>query len=389
MDSRTPPSSAKQPEVSGKRVDPQHPFASDKLRELREAKLPFLNAPPRVVVPALLVFDANRVLRSISAKAQYRSLADRTPLEEAVAAGVIEAHAPTFLLQEVDDEHLGRFARPTRPLSRLQEARELLLKSIRFTEAPNISSPAIERLRAADPDDVPYAQLLEHLKLDGIVSHDSHWKVTGYRILNAEDHDIIKTLRDYARAVTEEIGRMNLLVAGAGLTFAAAKGTYDLARRLPPSLQVGLTVAAILGVAHPKSRQFLGEKVLLPVLDFFTELHNKSQERAKAEQLIQRDIQTNPHRLTLREHALRILLAAKGPLDLPELERRIRAAGAKTRAKSLGPYLRRQMAVDQENFVEYLDGRWEARATLIWSPLAVPLQVTVLSTGGTSPIASR
>jgi hypothetical protein len=392
MDAKAPPPSSTAIEVFGQRVAPKKPYESDQLPELREEKLLLLNLPARVVAPALLVFDANRVLRSISAKAQYPSVEMRTPLEEAVAAGVIKAHAPTFLLQEVDDEHLSRFARPSRPLSRLQEARERLLKSIRLTEAPNISSPSIERLRAADPKDVPYAQLLEHLKLDAIVSHDSHWKVTDYRILAAEDHDIIKTLRDYARAVTEEIGRLNLLVGGGVLGVAAAKGMYDLVRRLPPVVQIALAAAAILGVAHPKSRQLLvevGLKALEPLMEFGAKLHEKSLVREKTEHLIRRDIQPNPHRLTLREHALRVLLESKGPLELSELECRVRAAGAKTRAKNLGPYLRRQMAADQENFVEYLDGRWEARAQLIWSPRELPLEMTVLSRATSSPPAGR
>ena len=67
----------------------------------------------------------------------------------------------------------------------------------------------------------------------------------------------------------------------------------------------------------------------------------------------------------------------------------MRAAGAKTQVKNLGPYLRRQMAADQENFVEHLDGRWEARAQLIWSPPELPLEVTVLSRATSSPAAGR
>ncbi|MFP2924159.1 hypothetical protein ACLESO_02865 [Pyxidicoccus sp. 3LG] len=312
------------------------------------------------------------MLTTICAKADYRSIETRTTLEEAVAAGMIRAFAPRFLLKEVDDEHLGRFVKPSRPLGRLQEARALLLPSIELVDPPNISSRNIEALRAVDPKDVPYAQAFEHRKLDAILSLDKDWKVTDYPILRAKDHDIVKTLRTYARAASEEIGRTHFLIAGAGVTVAAAKGTFDLVRSAPPPLQAALVVAAVLGVAHPKSREkikeavaALGEKVLPHVAEFFAELETTKKEREEAELLIARDLKPNPHRLTLKQHAYRVLVKAQEPLDLPELERRIRAAGAKTRSKDLGPYLRRQMADDQ-NFVEHVDGRWAARMVLTW-----------------------
>ncbi|HYO68269.1 MAG TPA: hypothetical protein VEU33_19530 [Archangium sp.] len=125
-------------------------------------------------------------------------------------------------------------------------------------------------------------------------------------------------------------------------------------------------------MTHPKFREklkeataALGEKVLPPLAEFFENLENKKEERVKAELLIARDLQPNPHRLTLKQHAFRVLVKAQTPLDLPELERCIRAAGAKTRSKDLGSYLRRQMADDQ-NFVEHVDGRWAARTAVTW-----------------------
>ncbi|RYD70543.1 MAG: hypothetical protein EOP84_26505 [Verrucomicrobiaceae bacterium] len=334
----------------------------------------------RVLDPVLLLVDANRVLTTICAKADYRSIETRTTLEEAVDAGMIRAFAPRFLLQEVDDEHLGRFVKPSRSLNRLQEARKLLLPRIELVDPPDLSSRNIEALRAVDPKDVPYAQAFEYRKLDTILSLDKHWKVTDYPVWRAKDHDIVKTLRTYARAASEEIGRTHFLIASAGLTVAAAKGVFDLVRRAPPALQAVLAVAAVLGVAHPKSREklqeavaALGEQVLPNISEFFAELEDKKKEREEAELLIARDLKPNPHRLTLKEHAYRILMKAQEPLDLDELERRIRAEGAKTRSKNLGPYLRRQMTDDQ-NFVEHVDGRWAARLVLTWPGIVAPVR---------------
>lgn len=381
MANRTSPSLVTTQEVFGERVDPARPFSSDHLPRLRKTNVFFKGMHHQVLDPVLLLLDANRVLATISAKAQYRSIETRTPLEEVVAAGMVRGFAPTFLLQEVDDEHLSRFVRPSRPLSRLKDARALLLQSIELVEPPNISSPSIERLRAVDPKDVSYAQLFEYRKLDAILSLDKHWNVTGYPILKAEDHDIVTTLRTYARAATEEIGRTHLFIAGTGVAVAAAKGMFDLLRRAPPALQTALAVIAVLGVAHPKSREkiieataAIGENLLPPLSDFFEELENKRKDRVKAELLIVRDLQPNPHRLTLKQHAHRILVNAQTPLDLPELERRIRAAGAKTRSKDLGSYLRRQMTDDQ-NFVEHVDGRWAARTVLIWPGFVAPVRI--------------
>ncbi|HYO68268.1 MAG TPA: hypothetical protein VEU33_19525 [Archangium sp.] len=155
MATRTKAPASTMQEVFGERVEPARPFSSDQLPRLRKTNVPFTGMRNRLLDPVLLLLDANRVLTTICAKAEYRSIETRTTLEEAGAAGMIRAFAPTFLLQEVDDEHLSRFVKPSRPLSRLQEARALLLQSIELVEPPDISSPSIERLREADPTDVP------------------------------------------------------------------------------------------------------------------------------------------------------------------------------------------------------------------------------------------
>ena len=356
-------------------VDPACPFPSDKLPEFRKSGVPFLGAPTRIIDPVLLLVDANRVLATIWTKARYGKVETRTPLEEAIAAGVVLAFAPPELLQEVDDEHLGRY-QPSKkkepiPFSHLQEARRLLLQSIRIVEPPNISSPSIERLRARDPKDVAYAQLFEHLKLDAVLSRDADWQATGYRVVNAEDHDLIATLKKYARAATEELGRFSMLAVGTAFTVEAVKGSLGLLSRAHPVVQVLGWGALFVTAINPSTYRVLGENVLLPVAEFCHQLQAKGQERAHAQQLIERDIQPNPRRLNLKEHARRVLVKAKEPLELSEIERRVRAAGANTRSKDLGSYLRRQMMKDKR-FVEYADGRWEVREVATWpgmSPL--------------------
>jgi hypothetical protein len=284
---------------------------------------------------------------------------------------MIQAFAPPYLLQELDDEHLSRYqpAKKPIPFSHIQEAKRLLLPSIRFVEPPEVSSPAIEKLRARDLKDVKYAQLFEHLKLDAVLTRDPDWEVTGYPIVKADDHDLIKTLRDYSRAAAEELGRLSTLTAGAAVTFAVVQGAWELFRRAHPAVQVLVGGTLVLAAISPETHQGIEDAVLQPFLDFYKQLQKKSQERSEAEQLIARDICPNPHRLTLKEHVQRVLRKAGKPLELSELEQRVRAAGAKTRSKNIRAYFRKLMANDR-NFVEYTDGRWELREPLTWPLLS-------------------
>jgi hypothetical protein len=380
MAKKEPPPSPRTYKIAGKEVtyDPACPFPSDQLPALRKFGVPFLGAPIRMLDPVLLLVDANRALATIWTKARYGKVENRTPLEEAVAAGVVLAFAPPALLQEVDDEHLGRY-QPSKkkepiPLSRLQEARRLLLQSIRIVEPPNISSPSIERLRARDPKDVAYAQLFEHLKLDAVLSRDADWEATGYPVVSADDHDLIATLKKYARAATEELGRFNALAVGTALTFEAVKGAWGLFSRAHPAVQLLIGGTLFITAINPETYRTLGEKVLPPFAEYCNQLQAKGQERAQAQRLIERDIQPNPRRLSLKEHARRVLLKAKEPLDLSEIDRRVRAAGANSRSKNLGSYLRRQMMKDKR-FIEYADGKWEVREVITWPGMSPAARV--------------
>lgn len=383
MDTQSPSPSPRTHELFGKKVtyDPACPFPSDQLPEFRKHGVPFLGAPVRTLEKVQLLIDANRVLSTIWTKARYAKVETRTPLEEAVAAGVVQVFAPPELLREVDDEHLGRY-QPSKkkeplPFPRVQEARQLLLKSIQIVEPPDITSPAIERLRARDPKDVAYAQLFEHLKLDAVLSRDADWEATGYPIVPTEDHDLLATLKKYARAATEEIGRFGVLTTGAFLTVEAVKGAVGLLGRAPPVLQLLGWGALIATAVNPGTL-----RVVVPaVSEFCNQLQAKSRERAQAQHLIERDIPPNPRRLSLKEHARRVLVKAREPLDLSKLALQVRSAGAISRSKDLGAYLCRQMKADKR-FVEHPDGRWSARETVTWSQLPPALRPHVLFSEG-------
>ncbi|GEL75436.1 HTH domain-containing protein [Myxococcus virescens] len=341
------------------KLDPARPFPSDQLPQLKEYGVRFLGTPVPVLDPPMLLIDANRVLSTIWTKARYTSVETRTPLEEAVAAGVVQVFAPPELLREVDDEHLSRYQPSTKkplPFQRVQEARRLLLSSIQIVEPPDVTSPAIERLRARDPKDVSYAQLFEHLKLDSVLSRDADWEVTGYHIVKADDHDLLATLKKYARTVTEEIGRFNVLTTGTFFMVEAVKGAWNFLGRAPPALRWLGRGAMLAVLANPG----LYQAVLPKFVEFCEQLQENSRERAQAQQLIERDIKPNPRRLSITDHALRVLVKSSEPLKLPEITQRVRTAGAVSQNKDLGSYLRRQMKHDGR-FVEHSDGRWSAR----------------------------
>lgn len=375
MDTNSPGPNSRTYELFGKPVkyDPTLPFPSDALPNLHKLGVPFLAPSFRVIAPVLLLIDANRVLSTIWTKAGYKSVETRTPLEEAVAAGVVRAFAPPELLREVDDEHLRRY-QPSKKkppaFDAVQEARRLLLQSISIVEPPpDTTSPDIERLRARDPKDVAYAQLFEHLKLDAVLSRDADWQATTYPVINAGDHDPLTTLKKYARAATEEIGRFNVLTIGTLVTVEAVKGTWRLLGRAPPILQILGWGALIAAAASPE----LHRTVLTGISGFMDQLQASSQERIKTQHLIERDLQPNPLRLSLKNHAWRVLLKASAPLALPDLAQRVRAEGAVSHNKNLEDYLRRQMKQDKR-FVEHPDGRWSASSTTTSSDGAPGLQ---------------
>jgi hypothetical protein len=315
-----------------------------------------------------VVLDAQKVQQELRWRLGRREKSyARTGLHEAIASGVVVPFAPTFLDCEIE-EHVVDIAEATRAgIGDVQREWQDFRKLLHFyspKQSAQLGGP-----KAVDPDDLPYIAIANELGLP-IYSEDRH-----YRQMQAPVISILidETAQAYARSSSVRIGVTMGSTFTVTVSFeamvAAFRGLKRLAgrfRNLHPGIQLAIISAVIAAVAHPKSQSKLASvwertkraapALLSTIADIATQIAEAKQTEADASKRLQDSLPMRKRRSALM-HARVVCVAARTPLSLAEIEKRIRADGYVSRARNFGLYLRRVLLASGQ-FQKLDTGLW-------------------------------
>jgi predicted nucleic acid-binding protein len=344
------------------------------LRELAFS-LPQFSAAFRGLHQVRLVIDSNIILQELIWLTKRRANpAATTDLQEAIASGTVIAYAPPQLREEVE-KHFSRIASEQGiPEERLYAAWECYQKGLNFCDA----EPA-EKLRVInpgrDPSDLPFIYLCAQVGAAAVVSNDKDIQAMGAATIRL---DVMVHLREYARAKTIEVsisfgGTVLFIGIGTAAVELIAKLVPTMAQgfaRLPGWLKLVLFIGTAVAVCHPKSRAAVVDgwhavtrKVasvvspLAPVLIEFMRAYQEEQKKAAESWAQVQEKLPLAKRVPLRNHVYAVCAAAKKPLLLEEIARKVRIGGYRSQARDFCSYLRRIMRQDPR-FIKCVDGRW-------------------------------
>ena len=314
-----------------------------------------------------LVIDANIVQSELRWRLKTRKKPGaRTALHEVLACGVLVAYAPHFLEREIE-EHALRIAIETNSsLEDVQREWSDLRQHLCFYTARVKAQMDVSR---TDPDDVAYIDTFEEIGARAIYTRDSDFLRTAAPVITVA---IDTTLQQYARASTVRIGIMLGSSVSVAFGFEAALALAGLlsrlvraARRLPPVVQLLVAASLVVILSHPKPRakvvelwKFLNEhlspaiwEAAVAAMYQFAEATTKETETLK---LIQEVLPPSRKR-SLMLHVRAVCAAARRPLGLDDIVRRVIVDGYKPRSDRPHAYLLRKLRSDQR-FVELEDG---------------------------------
>jgi hypothetical protein len=318
------------------------------------------------------VIDAHVVQQELRWRLGRRKQSDaRTRLHEAIASGIVIPFAPAFLDCEIE-EHVADIAEETVVgVEDVQREWQDFRKLLHFYSP---KQPAELGGRGpVDPDDLPYVAVANELGLP-IYSQDHHYREMQAPVISVV---IDATAQAYARSSSVQLAVMMGSGVTSTLSFEAIAAAFRAIQRLAkcfgelhPGVQIAIFSCGILAFLHPKSRAKLVSiwdwaKQNAPVL--LQKLSDVAIQTTEAY-----NSQTNSHK-QLREcipimrkrsalmHARTVCLAARTPLSLTEIEKRIRTDGYITRARNFGAYLRRVL-LSSGQFQELDSGLWEMAA---------------------------
>jgi predicted nucleic acid-binding protein len=202
-----------------------------------------------------VILDANVVLRDLmwlSRKRKYPR--GRPEVLELLECKTVRAHAPTFLIQEIESK-IPKLAQQHRiPEGILREHWEHYRLRITFVD---VGGPSRGR-KVRDRKDTPYIRLQRKLEFP-IASHDRDIAAMGGKVLRMQ---VFGSLKMYSRNTAVEF---HLKVTGVGSAFALfglanlfSQGTKSLTTqigKLPkPVLWLAVALMAI-ALLHPESRK--------------------------------------------------------------------------------------------------------------------------------------
>lgn len=325
------------------------------------------------IVQIGVVVDAQIVQQELRWRAGRRKKPQaRTGLHEAIASGVIIPFAPTFLDSEIE-EHLADIA----------EAASVGVEDVRrewqdFRKFLHFYSPKQQaKLTGAeivDADDLAYIAAADELGLP-IYSQDRHYRQMQVPVISVL---IDGTAQAYARSSSVRVAVMMGSTFTVTLSFegiaAACRGIKQMVRwfeELHPGIQLAIIAAGVVALAHPKSRaklvsiwNWIKETATPPVLqaiaDVAIQLADAHQTEMDAHKRLHDSLPAKRKRSALM-HARAVCAAARTPLSLEEIEKRMRANGYITRARHFGAYLRRVL-LSSGQFQESSPGVWALAA---------------------------
>lgn len=320
-----------------------------------------------------IVLDTNAILRDLIWLSKRRPNAEaRTSIQELIVSQTLIPYAPTAARGEVE-KHLVTIAAKQRiAIEVIRGVWADYQQTLHFCEVKVEAPNNAEGIR--DLNDLPFIQLAREVGASGIATNDKDIAAMGG---NAIHFDCIIQLRDYSRAkhteLTFHVGGIVVAAVGIGALAGIARTFQTIIQaiaRLPPWVKLVFIAAAVFAIAHPKSREAivsnlkaLGSQIQNGVLHFrkpftdavgnFAEAH----QRANAALSKARKTISAPKRIPLSTHVYAVCLASSRPLSSAEIERKVLAAGYKTRSKSFKAYLQRTLKEDKR-FYSIEGDRW-------------------------------
>ena len=317
-------------------------------------RLPELSQVPIVV-------DASGALADLRSIARRKNPSEvRSALEEGVSAGTIIAFAPPWLRTEVESKLPLMAARGELSLETLRRVWARYQLILHFYE-PSIGKEP----HSIDPKDVPYREVARELGGLAVYGRDRHLAAMGAHLVGVREMIL---LRDFARAASPAlalkiIGTLGLFVAGAPVVAGVRAGARLIAR-MPAVVQIGLAVAALIAVLHPKSRAFLAKAAASPRLEPIKQILARyldelctSQAAATDRWLAVSSSLPDRRRQPLIAHARAVCAGARGALSEQAIESAVKRAGYVSRSRSFRPYLKRVLRTDTR-FIETQRGWW-------------------------------
>lgn len=210
-----------------------------------------------------LIIDANIVIEDIRFLCIHREKNYRRAVQEISESGTARFYAPTWLETEV-------IAKSAKICAEINISEEVYIniwyeykKHIVFREETPSYLP--DDVKSIDEKDVPYVELYYHADADAVVSKDKHISMMGAHQVTPE---FLIDLRNYARSKSVELGIIHHGIYTTSIAVEAFKGAGNLAillgkrfSRLNPWIQAAIIFGGIALVAHPKSRNFISEKM--------------------------------------------------------------------------------------------------------------------------------
>jgi len=360
-------------ETSTSLIRQNPPFPSEALRDFLRLldRFPALRPLVEDVLQFLVVLDASQVQAELRWRVgSRRDPSARSSLQELIESGVVIAVAPTRLKEEIDENLLRIASEHDASVETVMTEWKRFERLIRYYSPRTEIRPSVA---CPDSDDVAYLQTWDQTGADFIWTRDRHFVVTNPPDMMA---GLDSSLRDYARAksilVGVKVGSGLAVVCSLEVLIALGRVIIEGIQRIPPMIKVYIGLAIVGLLLHPKSREcllgWLKQALALverakPVLaslshDAFRELSSVVDKAKNAEQTIRAALPVVAKR---RASALvmtrAVCLKAGGPLQLAEIERRVRSAGYTTRARNFAAYLKRILRKNPE-FVEMSDGQW-------------------------------
>jgi hypothetical protein len=311
------------------------------------------------------VVDTNILLNDLKHSLQEPRL---TPLMESARIGSLKLFASTTVRDEVW-EKLGieKITRKLKidPAEARQRWKQAYLPWITFLDPTGLPllSARVKGLLKRDPDDVPTGQIIELLQPDVVFCYDKD--LVAFDVLAGGWIHVSYAYRDISRQASVMVGveitgtlTIRVTVVGAQLSFAALEQIYASLQRMDKKILWGmiliLVVALGLALACTSSRRWLfvqGQALASAVKQSVSTVEERVGEIAEDMAIIERAsveakqslAERQQRALTpprgVREYAVMALARASGPLSLPELMKRMEAAGYQTEAQQPERYL--------------------------------------------------
>ncbi len=352
-----------------------HFLKSDDLAMLREflATARLLGDTFENAIQLRVILDSNAIVSDLIWLSKKRIKPEaRTSIQELVASQTLIPYAPSVAKLEIE-KHIADVAlKKGIPEEQLRNVWANYQKSVHFCDVEIETQEDNARVR--DPNDLPFIRLEEQIGASGIVTNDKDIAAMGGNRIN---FDCIIQLRDYSRAkhleLTFGVGGMFLAAISVGAILGLVKILQSLIQaiaRLPPWIQIMLVAGVVFVVAHPKTRKVVGDYVkslgakiqdgVLNLKEPFNEALNKvtkAQESANASLIRVQEIVQGDKRVPLRVHVYALCLASNIPLSIAQIERKVFAAGYKTRSEKFKSYLLSILKKD-DRLGCTADGRW-------------------------------